>query len=663
MLNQIKLKQKIVNLSIIDISKIIIIIFVSVSLLANFVPYYDGADDKLFVITAIQISDGQYGITNELLQETDSEIFVPRQWVKTSHDSAIPIGMPGLSGLGALFYSAFGYYGLFYLGPVITIFLVIFSERITTKLFGSFAGLITLIILASDWKIFQIGIRFLTDNIFAVLFIIGFFFLIKFLIEKQEKYILLCSVFFVASTIFRINGLLFFPIELIVLTIFLINNNQVEKKNQKSKDSSSTNQITLKSYTILNKLKSKTFHKVLVFLFVPWIIFFLFWSGFNSYYFTDPLTNYETERKFVQPDIKTIPEDLTFFEGDEEELIKIIRDERKRKSVSSFFKFDLVRFEWIKFFAVPLMPDNIKFASTYLSATDTTTDWNAGNWMSIFSFSILITALVISLKTKFKRLEIITISFFVLGFLWFFSAGFVAPSGNFAPSGGIQERYMISASILSFMIFGYCVDRFRSLSFLNGSSKSLSKILKVFFIVLLAVFLITSFYIMPPLQDILQSKFNFNNPADFTKRFPLDFEGLDKKSVIVGEKGRNTVEYGFIHMNPYIDFTRKLGWDIERLEKEPIFMLKTIMENGSKAYAFKKNMSPLDEKYFNHLEENYDIILKDHSKTFCKIIIIDKNFNDSSVENFSDSICYSEVDRNPNYGWDVRVKPPWNIFK
>ena len=168
---------------------------------------------------------------------------------------------------------------------------------------------------------------------------------------------------------------------------------------------------------------------------------------------------------------------------------------------------------------------------------------------------------------------------------------------------------------------------------------------------------------MPPLQDVLQSKFHFNNPADFTKRFPLDFEGLDKTSVIVGEKGRNTVEYGFIHLNPYIDFTRKLGWDIERLEVEPIFMLKNITKNGYDAYAFKKNMSPLDEKYFNHLEENYDIILKDHSKTFCKIEVIDNSSNYSTSDNFSDSICYSEVDRDPNYGWDVRVKPPWKPFQ
>jgi len=163
---------------------------------------------------------------------------------------------------------------------------------------------------------------------------------------------------------------------------------------------------------------------------------------------------------------------------------------------------------------------------------------------------------------------------------------------------------------------------------------------------------------MPPLQDILQSKFHFNNPADFTKRFPLDSEGLDETSLIVGENGRDTVEYGFIHFYPYIEFSRKLGWDIERLETEPIQLLKNVIGNGSKAYVFKKNMSPLDEKYFKHIEQNYDIILKEHSETFCQMKIID-----NSMETASDSICYSKVDREPNYGWDVRVKPPWNIFQ
>jgi len=163
---------------------------------------------------------------------------------------------------------------------------------------------------------------------------------------------------------------------------------------------------------------------------------------------------------------------------------------------------------------------------------------------------------------------------------------------------------------------------------------------------------------MPPLQDILQSKFHFNNPADFTKRFPLDSEGLDETSLIVGETGRESAEYGFVYFNPYVDFSKKLGWDIKRLETEPIHLLKNIIGNGSKAYVFKINMSPLDEKYFKHIEQNYNIILKEHSTTFCQIEIID-----SSIESISDSICYSQVDRRSNYGWDVRVKPPWTIFK
>lgn len=659
MLNTTIFKDKLVHLSLIDISKIVIIIFVSVSLLANFVPYYDGADDKLYGITAIQLSEGQFGVTNEFLQGTDSEFFVHRAWVKTSHDNAIPIGMHALPSLASIFYSLFGYYGLFYLGPVLTIFLMITSERISSKLFGNFAGLITLVILVSDWKIFQVGIRLLTDNIFAVLFIIGLFFLIKFFKEKNEKYVLLCSSFFVASTFFRIIGLVFFPIEIFILLAgYFIINYQTKKKNQEFHGESSKNQMILRNYLIFNKLKSKKFFKVLVFLFVPWVIFLLFWTGFNSYYFTDPLTNYETERKFAQPEIQDLQLESTFLGGNEEELKKQIRDEKKKESIRTFVEFNNERFEWIKYYAVSLMPDTIKFTSTYLSSTDTKTDWKSANWISIFSILILISAVAISLKTKIKRLEVLTTSFFVFGFLLFFSAAIIAPSGLFPPSGGIQERYMLSASIMSFMLFGYCTDRFRSFSFLNGSQKSLNKILRIGFIILLAIFLISSFYIMPPLQDILQSKFHFNNPADFTERFPLDSEGLDEKSIIVGENGRGTVEYGFIYFNPFIDFSKKLGWDIERLEVEPIHLLKNIMGNGSEAYAFKKDMKPLDEKYFKHLEKNYDIILKEYSETFCQIKIID-----NSIESISDSICYSQIDRNPNYGWDVRVKPPWDIFK
>ena len=73
---------------IVDLSKIFIIIFISVYLIGNFIPFYEGFDAYIFGITAINLSEGSFSITNELLKETGEWTFVPRHWSKTiSNDS------------------------------------------------------------------------------------------------------------------------------------------------------------------------------------------------------------------------------------------------------------------------------------------------------------------------------------------------------------------------------------------------------------------------------------------------------------------------------------------------------------------------------------------------------------------------------------------------
>ena len=55
---------------IINIIKISLIIFVSISLLGNFVPFFQAYDDISYGLSAIYLANGSYGFTNQLLQET-----------------------------------------------------------------------------------------------------------------------------------------------------------------------------------------------------------------------------------------------------------------------------------------------------------------------------------------------------------------------------------------------------------------------------------------------------------------------------------------------------------------------------------------------------------------------------------------------------------------
>ena len=192
-----KIKDKEKKSLIINIIKISLIIFVSISLLGNFVPFFQAYDDISYGLSSILLANGSYGFSNQLLQETGNSAFMPLEWVKTQYNTAIPKSSVGIHVIGSAFYYIGGIGGLFYLGPIFTILLIIFSERIATKLFGSIVGLITLILLVSDWRIFEIGLRLMTDNIFSAFFILGCFYLTKFLKKRNYIFILLCSMFFV----------------------------------------------------------------------------------------------------------------------------------------------------------------------------------------------------------------------------------------------------------------------------------------------------------------------------------------------------------------------------------------------------------------------------------------------------------------------------------
>ena len=476
------------SLSPLDLVKIGIIIFVSIHLLGSFVPFYNGADSLVYGISSIGLAEGSWGFTNELLLESGSWDFVPNQWVKTIYNTAIPIGGFGIYGLAAISYLVGGLYGLFYLVPIFTIILLIITERVATKLFGNFVGLFTLVLLSTDATVFNIGRSLLSNNIFAVFFILGVFFLIKFLQESKYRSILLSSAFFATCTLFRLTGLIFFPIEIFSVVGYLA----IQKIRQNKRDQIDKNG-TLVTNLVFSNLTSKNLIKISAFLLIPWIIFFSFYFIYNDYFFGDPFTSY----------VEVMPSPTI--------------SDYKKDSITSFLIVDSDRFEWIKYYSVALIPDTSK---SYIG-NNFSVDVNDphANWLSIFSFIILASALSISLFNRNNRISVIVILLFVASLPLFFSSTYLhsASYQELLPSPGLADRYMIPILPLFFMISGFIAERIWKLNIdrtISNKSKRVFKILKIIFLIILIIFFVASFLNSPSAQKTISNNFIFQNPQD-----------------------------------------------------------------------------------------------------------------------------------------------------
>jgi len=603
--------------SVYNVIKIVIISMVGFYLLGNFVPYYEGADAFLYGITTIDLFEGSYGFTNHLLQEDASWDFVPYQYSKTIHNTAIPIGDVGIYGFTSIFYFLGGYYGLFYVGPILTILFLIIAERIATNLFGRAVGLITLILLASDFIILWIGQQLRNDTIFLIFFILGIFYLIKFFHNKTDKSILLCSIFFAIGALIRINGIIAFPLEIFLIVGYFAFHalRQIKKEARKT-------QMTLFIKNIFSKMRKKEFVKKTFLLLIPWIILLLFMISFNQYYFGNPLTTYFDER----------PETLDY----------------KIDSKLSIFKFDSWRFTWINFYSLGFLPDlfnNLMFNSVFTNFVDNL----GGNPLGVVPFLILFLTLIISLYYKVKRIEVIVFITFIFGIILFYSAGFLHAQTlneeDFQPTLFSRDRYMMPALPLYLMIFGFAIYLIWKLfikRISNNGEKISAKCFKSGFVIIIGIFLVASIFYSQPVQGALDIGIKFKNPEWFTHRFPLDSEGLSEQNSIILHGKRYSVEYDAISFFPYWGYwgKQKLEFDAGALPQEPIKKLKQLMMEDYNVYVFKNRHGLTDSEYFRYLEDEHGLILKKYSETFCKIEQIN-NLNLAKGENSeSDEDCY-----------------------
>jgi len=341
---------------------------------------------------------------------------------------------------------------------------------------------------------------------------------------------------------------------------------------------------------------------------LPWLSVFLFYFSYNDYYFGDPFTSYYESRGL---DSKYL--------------------------FSSLFIFDDNRFDSIKFYSIEFLPDIIGFNLLKNSSKDLSDALE--NLLTIFSFFILILAAIISLYDKKKRIEVFVFISFIMGLLLFYSS-------DYAVTIGQDGRFMIPALTTTFILFGYIVQRILQINFRRYSRKgtnNISKTVKVGLWIIIGIFLVGSVLGLGvyQVQKIMKDDFNIN-PEVHVSRYPLDSEGLSGESIIVETKGRRALEY---NASPFLPargswFNSINELDPNLVSQEPIKILKKVMKDGYDAYTFKEPDRKFEPLYFRYLEAEHGIILKDYSKTFCKMDLIENVSETGENKIKSDDVCY-----------------------
>jgi len=556
---------------LLNISKIAVIGFVSYFLVANIEPFYEGRDAYTHALASINFSHGQLERTNPLLQQTGQREFAGDRWLVTNFNTAVPrIPGIGIAFFGGIAFLLGGYYGLFYLTPVFTVILLIVSERVATKLFGRYVGFFTLLVVGTSNLLFRNSVSLQTESLFSVFFILASFYFVKYLRGGNNMYLFLASCLFAASTAVRLQGVVSFPVEIAVIVGFFVVN-IIQKR-----CGVSTNQKTLG--------RKSDVAKALVYIAIPWVIFFSSYMAFFDYYFGNPFTNYGEVANFKS--YETSPSSFTTIRSED------------LNNVKQYSKY--------------LFPYQIP--ATFDRTDNNLEDLLGSDWIGVVALLIIAFSLLVSLRIKKHRLEMILFLPLIFATVWFYSS---LTSEDRAASG-VPGRFMIPAFILSTMVFGFLL---RELTGVMATGSVILRSLRVMVVCVVALFLIFAIYFSSPIQIAIAAGPDFEDPAKLAARYPLDMEGLDRNSLIFLIHADWAVDYGVIPFQP----------NPTKLE-ESFTLLKRVLHDGYNVYTFKETTYEGEKEILRSLIENHGIVLKEYSKTFCKM-----EFANESMRN--DDIC------------------------
>lgn len=568
---------------LIDVSKIIVISISAIYLLGNFIPFYEGQDAYLYGIESILLSQGTYEISNPLFEETKRLEFTGGNWNPTIRDTIIPVAGIGTPILGAIAFTIGGYYGLFYLGPILGILLLIIYERISTKLFGKYVGFLALLFFASCHIFFRSALLLNTDAMLTLFFIPGIYYLIKFLRDGNKNNILLTSIFFGIASLIKIPALAYFPLEISVIVVYFV----IQLKRKRIVITKSNNQnLYVKALFTINRTKLL---KISIFAILPWIVFFTFWFSYNDYFYGDPTSTYIS----VRPG-----------------------GESTSSSVQTLLTLEQRDFEQFKDYSKYTLPYQIP--ATY-NRLDNNFDESLGkNWPGLMPIPLILLSLFLAFKEKAHRIEFLVFTFFIFGIFLFYSG----EASEERAELGLPARYMLPAISLTFLIWSYMIVRI----FEKLQTNRTRKYLRVFLIVILGIFFVLAFSFSPPFQFLSHGS-NFKNPVESIERYPLDKEGLSEKSILLIENTDLAIEYG---ITPF-QLNDPLTW-----EPEKINFIEELIQKEYSVYTFKKLTSKSELEKLKYLINNNNIVLIDFSNTFCKM-----HLNNATLS--TDSVCISDI--------------------
>jgi hypothetical protein len=564
-----------------NIIKISLITICAYYLLGNFSPFYEGQDSYLYGIESVFLSNGIYEISNPLLKETGRLEFTGGNWNPTIHGTLIPIAGIGTPLLGTIAYVLGGYYGLFYLGPILGITLLILYERITTKLFDKYVGLLSLLFFTTCHIFFRSALHVNTDAILTLFFILGIFCLIKFLRCGNSNYILLSSIFFTFTCLVKISAIIFFPLEVLILTSFF------SIQFFKNHFSILKNNFSERSFFSIN---NKKLIKIFVFAIIPWVLFFGFWFSYNDYFYGSPTSTY---------------------------LSVIYEDRSTSNRISNIFTLEQQDFDQGKDYGKYLLPYQIP--AIYNKITNNLDENFGKNWPGLLIIPFFSLSLYFSFKQKLHRLEFSIFSLFIFGIIGFHAG----QSPEWRSEYGLPARYMLPAITLSFIIWSFFIIKL----FTSIENFKRMKFLKIILISFLIIFFIFALIFSPPVQFLVSDNI-FTNPFDAASKYSLEKEILPKKSVILAQNTDAVIEY---EISPF-----RLG-NIESWNIEKYSLLKDILQKEYSVYIFKEPTTVNEKEILMYLVNNHDIILKESSKTFCQV-----NINNNTK--LSDDVClYSNL--------------------
>jgi len=619
-MNQILSFQEFKKNYVINLIKISILVFFSVMIISSFIPYYEASSDSyLYGLKSISITEGKsWEVTNDYLKETGDWVYVPNAWKKTVHDTAVPKYMPGFPAIGSIFYLIGGIYGLFYLGPILGILLLIISERIATNFFGKYVGLLTLIFLATN-GIIWIGSKYLlSDNIFAIFSIIGFFFLIKFFEHKKFNYLIISSLIFSFSGFIRINGMINFPIEIILVGLILGYEIFTKKPISMGLKGNSSTKF---------KFNTRNLVKLSLSLTLPWLIIIIFLSSFNNYYFGDPTTTFynisdEPKKSSGTGSYLSILE----FKTENFELIK---------QYSNFvLPYPIYKIETLNFEKIQTERDDPLTSTLLITFSEMTNQNNLG----ILTFLIMGFSVFISFMLKTKTSIIIIFSIIISINIIFWSGGHLSFGRDSVFGRYLIPMFPLFSIILSCLIINLL--RIKS-NELEIKKQFIIKIIKILTIIGVCLLITVAFYNSAPMQLLKDKEFSFTDPFIAAKYYPLDKEGLNKKSIILGGDSSWSLDYGF----NYFDLVRNAPnqrmsevFDPDLLDQSGFKKLESIvLDEENEVFVFKKLASKHEKTLREALTESHGFVLKEHSTSFCSVELIKK-----SQEKKSDNICYGK---------------------